>query len=117
MRKLFLFLAIVFLLQSCFSYKAMDNDSSKMETGKTYKIKQYHKFSKIVFHTTKDSIILVSKDFKEQQIPIKDITNIKKRKFSIIKTAASPLTVAAVLIGLFALTYDGPSTGEISFNK
>lgn len=117
MRKLFLLLAIVFLLQSCFSYKAMDNNPSKMETGKTYKIERNHKYSKVVFHNTKDSTILVSKNFKEQQIPIKDITSIKKRKFSIIKTVAFPLTIAAALTGLFILTYDGPSTGGISFSK
>lgn len=105
MKKLFLGLGITFLLQSCFSYKAMDNDPSKMEMGKTYKIERSNKYSKVVFHNVKDSTILVSKNFEEQQIPIKDITNIKKRKFSIVKTLLLPVTIATVLTGLFVLAY------------
>ncbi len=117
MRKLYLLVAIAFLFQSCFSYKAIDNDPSKMETGRTYKIERNRKYSKVVFHAIKDSTILVSKNFEEQQIPIKDITGIKKRKFSIVKTIGLPLAVATAITGLFILTYDGPSTGGISFSK
>ncbi len=106
MKKIFLAVAVIVLFQSCFSYKAMDNDPSKMETGKTYKIERNHKYTKVVFHNIKDSTILVSEDFKEQQIPIKDITNIEKRKFSIVKTVALPLSIVAGLVGLFALSYN-----------
>ncbi len=84
MRKLFSLLTIAFLCQSCFSYKAIDNDPSKMEAGKTYKIERNHKYAKVVFHGIKDSTILVNEKFEEKQIPIKDITNIKKRKFSVV---------------------------------
>ncbi len=106
MKKIFLGIALIILCQSCFSYKAMDNDPTKMETGKTYKIKQNHKYSKVVFHNVKDNTILVSEDFEEKQIPINDITDIKKRKFSIVKTVALPLSIIAGLVGLFALSYN-----------
>ncbi|WP_293870362.1 hypothetical protein [Flavobacterium sp.] len=53
----------------------------------------------------------MSKNFEEQQIPIKDITSIKKRKFSIIKTLLLPLGIATALTGLFVLTYKGLSVG------
>lgn len=103
MKKLFLLLVMFFLLQSCFSYKAMDNDPSKMETGKTYKIERNHKYTKVVFYDIKDSTILVNEKFEEKQIPIKDITNIKKRNFSIIKTLGYPLAVIAVLSGMYII--------------
>jgi hypothetical protein len=106
MKKFFLLLAMLLLLQSCFSYKAMDNNPSLMEPGKTYKIERNQKYTKVVFHNVKDSTILVAEDFEEKQIPIKDITNIKKRKFSVLKTIGLPVTVVAGLVGLFALSYN-----------
>nr|WP_294774539.1 hypothetical protein [uncultured Flavobacterium sp.] len=106
MKKVFLLLAMLVLFQSCFSYKAMDNNPSLMETGKTYKIERNHKYSKVVFYSIKDSTILVNENFEEKQIPIKDITNIQKRKFSIAETVGFPLLVVAGLVGLFALSYN-----------
>ena len=116
MKKLSALVALMFLFQSCFSYKVMDNDPSKMEEGKTYKIERNHKYAKVVFHSIKDSSIVVTKDFEEKEIPIKDITNIKKRKFSIVKTTVYPLAVTAAVAGLFVLTYKGPTIGEISLH-
>jgi hypothetical protein len=76
-----------------------------MEPGKTYKIERNHKYSKVVFQSIKDSSIQVNEKFEEKQIPIKDITNIKKREFSVLKTIGIPVTVVASLVGLFALLY------------
>ncbi|MFN3752656.1 hypothetical protein [Flavobacterium sp.] len=106
MKKIFLLFAIIILFQSCFSYKAIDNDPTKMETGKTYKIERNNKYSKVVFHNVKDNTILVSEDFEEKQIPINDITDIQKRKLSVVKTVALPLSIIAGLVGLFALSYN-----------
>ena len=72
MKKMFLLLAMLVLLQSCFSYKAMENDPSKMEAGKTYKIERNHKYAKVVFYSIKDSTILVNEKFEEK-------TNSRKR--------------------------------------
>ena len=115
---MFLLLAIAFLFQSCFSYKQMENDPSKMEPGKKYKIERNHKNYKVTFNSLTDKSILVTrKNWTKEEILIKDIKSIKKRKFSIIKTVALPVTLAATLTGLFILTYDGPSIGTISWSK
>ena len=106
MRKIFLGIALLILLQSCFSYKAMENDPTKMETGKTYKIERNQKYTKVVFHNVKDNTIIVSEDFEEKQIPINDITAIKKRKFSVVKTVGLPLSIVVGLVGLFALSFN-----------
>lgn len=106
MRKMFLGITILILCQSCFSYKAMENDPLKMETGKTYKIERNQKYYKVVFHNVEGNTILVSENFVDKQIPINDITDIKKRKFSIVKTVSLPMSVIAGLVGLFVLSYN-----------
>ncbi len=116
MRKLYLLLAITFLFQSCFTYKH-EVDPNAMVAGKTYKIKHKNKSSKVIFKSIADSAIVVTKDFEEAKIPLKDIKGIKKRKFSIVKTVVYPLGVVAAITGLFVLAYSGPSTGGISFSK
>ncbi|UPT72160.1 MAG: hypothetical protein M0D53_07885 [Flavobacterium sp. JAD_PAG50586_2] len=79
MRKLFLILTVVFLFQSCYSYKAMDNNPSKMIEGKRYKIERNHKNYKVTFNRLTDSSIFVTrKNFMKEEIPITDITTIKK---------------------------------------
>ena len=117
MKKLFLLLAIAFLFQSCFNYKRMELVPSKMVTGQKYKIERNHKFFKVTFNRITDSSIIVTKNWKEEQIPLKEITAVKKRKFSIVKTVAVTVAVSAALTGLFILSYDGPSIGTISWNK
>ena len=99
MRKLFLLLTITFLLQSCFTYKQMDVDPSKMVVDQKYKIERNHKVSKVIFKRVSDSSIVVLKRWKEQQIPLKEISNIRKRKFSIVKTIALiPITTVGLII-------------------
>jgi hypothetical protein len=97
MKKIFLLLAMLVLLQSCFSYKAMDNDPSKMEAGKTYKIYHNHKFTKVVFKSITDSSAIVLKGRKERKIPLNEIAVIEKRKFSVVKTVALALPLILVI--------------------
>ena len=40
MKKVFYLFSIVFLMQSCFSYKEIENNSSQYEIGKTYRVYQ-----------------------------------------------------------------------------
>jgi hypothetical protein len=40
MKKVFYLFSIVFLMQSCFSYKKIENNSSQYEIGKTYRVYQ-----------------------------------------------------------------------------
>ncbi|MGL2965528.1 hypothetical protein [Flavobacterium sp. XGLA_31] len=110
MKKLFLLLAIAFLFQSCFSYKKMENDPLKMEPGKKYKIERNNKNYKVTFDSLTDkSILITRKNRTKEEIPINEITSIRKRKFSIGKTVALPVTIAATVTGIFILTYDGPN--------
>ena len=108
MRKLFLLVAISFLLQSCFSYR-IDTKPNEMIVGKKYKIQRGNKSSKVLVKSINDSTVVVMKNWEEKQIPLKEITQAKKRKFSVIKTIALPTTIAVVAVGIFALTYSQPS--------
>ena len=114
MRKLFLLVAISFLLQSCFSYR-IDTKPNEMIVGKKYKIQRGNKSSKVLVKSINDSTVVVKKNWEEKQIPLKEITQAKKRKFSVIKTIALPTTIAVVAVGIFALTYSGPSVGFDGF--
>lgn len=105
MKNIYALLTLLFLCQSCFTYKTIQNDPHQLEVGKTYKVKHNHKVSKIVFHSVNDSTMQVVEQFEKRDIPLKNITEIKKRKFSIVKTVGLPVTVVAGLVGLFALTY------------
>ena len=108
MRKLFLLVAISFLLQSCFSYR-IDTKPNEMIVGKKFKIQRGNKFSKVLVKSISDSSVVVTKGWNDEQIPLKEITQAKKRKFSVIKTIALPTTIAVVTVGIFALTYSAPS--------
>jgi hypothetical protein len=68
-----------------------------MIEGKTYKIYHNHKFSKVIFKNIKDSNAIVLKGRKEQQIPLKDIAAIEKRKFSIVKTTVLLLPLVIII--------------------
>ncbi|WP_333878088.1 hypothetical protein [Flavobacterium sp.] len=105
MKNIYALVTLLFLCQSCFTYKTIHNDPYQLEAGKTYKVKHDHKVSKIVFYSVNDSTMQVVEQFEKREIPVKDITEIQKRKFSIVKTVGLPLSVAAGLVGLFALTY------------
>jgi hypothetical protein len=112
-------LIILLLLQSCYSYKAIDIKKTPLVEGKTYefKVEKNKNFEKITLKSFNDSIMNVKIGNKEKQITISDIKSIKVRKISVIKTIGFPITVAATLTFLFTLSYSGPQLGEINFNK
>lgn len=76
----------------------------KMVIGEKYKIKRNNKIAKVVLKSISDSSIVVMKNWKEQQIPLKEITNMKKRKFSIVKTIALIPIAAVTLAIVFVLS-------------
>jgi hypothetical protein len=108
MRKLFPFLAIAFLFQSCFTYKSSDLTPDKMTAGKTYKIQRNNKYEKVTINRITDSSAIVTQRFEEKSIPLSEITKVKTRKFSMAKTVVYPIAAVAVVTGIFVLTYDGP---------
>lgn len=113
MRKLFLLLAIAFLFQSCFSYRQADSNPDNVVVGEKYKIEHNKKTSKATIKSITDTtLVVVMTNWKEKQIPRKDITKLRKRKFSIVKTIVLPIVVIAGITGVFALSYDGPEVGQ-----
>lgn len=102
MRKLCSLLAITFLLQSCFSYRQVDSNPDNAVVGEKYKIEHKNITSKATIKSITDtSLVVVMTNSKEKQIPRKDITKLRKRKFSIVKTAALPVVVVVGLTTLF----------------
>ena len=95
MKKLFLLLAIIFLFESCYSYR-IDTKPTEMIVGKKYKIKRDNKTSKVLIKSINDSAVVVMKNWEEHQISLKEITQAKKRKFSIVKTVALPISIATI---------------------
>jgi hypothetical protein len=104
MRKIFLGIALLILLQSCYSYKQVEANPTTMVIGQKYKIEQNNKTSKVIYIKAVDSAVVVSKNGKEEQIALKDITKVRERKFSLIKTIALvPLTAGAIVL-LFVIS-------------
>ncbi len=95
MQKYILYIVLLsFLLQSCFSYKTVDKNS-EFVMGKKYNIKQANKYEKVRLLSSTDSTITVNNAKKtENTIAKNDIKKIKKRHFSIIKTALLPVGIA-----------------------
>jgi hypothetical protein len=105
MRKAIVILTSSILLQSCFSYKAVENNSSQYEIGKSYRV-HLDKESEIVRINSKtDSTLVVWSDFNTKTIFTDSFSKVEKRKFSIIKTVLLPVTIITSLVLLFAVYY------------
>lgn len=102
--------AILFLFQSCYTYKSFDNSPDRMIVGKTYKIQRNgsKKFEKITIKGFSDSSAVVTQRFEAKKIPLSEISKVKSRKFSVVKTVLYPVAAVTAIAGLFALTYNGP---------
>ncbi len=97
MKKLLLVLSISFLLQSCFSYKEASRDPTQMVLGEKYKIRTNQTVFKVVLISVSDGLLVVQKNKNELQIPLQEITSLKKRKFSLVKTISIiPLTAIGI---------------------
>lgn len=102
MKKTILFIIISVFFQSCFSYKAVENNSSQYQVGKYYKIKQKEQFEKVKIIRSNDSILVVNHKFEEKEIDLKTISKVKKRKFSYFKTLILPPVTLIVIIAIAA---------------
>ncbi|MGA9211495.1 hypothetical protein [Kaistella sp.] len=92
-----LFLLCIFLsLQSCYSYRNVQNIPS--ESGGIYKITDEHKrTSKVqLIEIRQDSLVILKKG-KQFTIANGEFTNPKKRKFSAVKTVALYVGVSVVV--------------------
>ena len=109
MKKISLLLEIVLLLQSCFSHKKVAADPKTMAIGQVYKIKYSNKKCKVVYTQNADSAIVVLKNGIETRIELKNIEQVREKKFSLIKTLFIPLGIVIAIIELFVLNCKGPS--------
>lgn len=103
MKKRLLLLVISIVLQSCFSYKVVENNSSQYEIGKSYRVKQGKKDDIIRITSKTDSTLVVWSKFETKTVAIDEISKVEKRKFSIVKTVLYPAFWIAVFVGLVAL--------------
>lgn len=97
-----LLLVISIVFQSCFSYKAVENNSSQYDIGKHYKIQQGNKTKKVIIVSKTDSLLVINHKFKEEEINVNEIASVKKRKFSYFKTLILPPLTITVVIGILA---------------
>ncbi|MDY8138825.1 hypothetical protein [Aquimarina sp. 2201CG5-10] len=115
-KKVCLFLGIVMFCISCHSYRSMNVMADEIRLNKKYKIttKKYQKKKVIIKDATATEIIAVI-DKTKVEIPVSEIEEIRRRKFSYVKTLAIPV----VLTGFFALAITSvsinPSIGNLRF--
>ena len=102
MKKRNLLLVISIVLQSCFSYKVVENNSSQYEIGKSYRVKQGKKDDIIRITSKTDSTLVVWSKFETKTVAIDEISKVERRKFSYLKTLILPPLIFAVLIACIA---------------
>jgi len=107
-------IVISLLLQSCYTYKAIDLKDTSLVIGKNYKIRQNTKFVKSKLETVSDSTITVFEGKIQKDIPISQIKEIKESEFSTLKTVGLVLgigLIGVVVIGAIEMSnmsYDIP---------
>lgn len=112
MKKICLLIAVTLLLQSCYSYKRVEVNPKTMAIGQVYKIQRNHKISKVIYTSAADSAIVVLNNKVAERIPLKDITQARERKFSLVKTL---VWVPVTIIGITVLFIYG--TGDYDSEK
>lgn len=89
MKKTFLtILLFCLLLQSCYSYRTIDLNKTKLVENKKYKIKTTDKFIKVRLIDLNDSTAVFKNGKNQNEIAISDLKAVKVRKFSVVKTVA-----------------------------
>lgn len=105
MKKLLILSTIAFLFQGCFTYKVFDNTPDKMVVGRTYKIQRNNKYERVNIENITETDVTISTAGRKESIPLSEITKVKSRKFSIVKTAALPVSIVAGLVGLAVIAW------------
>ncbi|GAB3716759.1 hypothetical protein [Flavobacterium koreense] len=118
MKKVITLLVLIsFLMQSCYSYKAIDKNVTSKEVGKTYKIKlggMEYKGKLIAFN---DSVTTFKVRKSEMAFKTSEINIIKVRKLSSLKTIGFTTMLVVGTVGLFVATYDGPKLNMNNLNS
>ena len=109
-------LSLLILFQSCYSYKTFDLNRSENLVSEKVKIelKDSRKFKGKITELKKDIIKIKNSD-KIIEIPISQITKIKGRKFSWLKTYALGASISfTLLVLIFNSLMQG--IGDAAFN-
>nr|WP_299175190.1 hypothetical protein [uncultured Allomuricauda sp.] len=117
MRTISIAFLLCLLLQSCHSYKNLNNTKEPLVVGKKYKLKldrDADKYVKVKITGLTETGIVGLSDGREIQIAYKDVWEVRKRKFSVGKSLL--MAVATVItVGTIHLIIEGPSLGGIDF--
>jgi hypothetical protein len=109
MKHLYLLLTIVFLCQSCYTYRKVDMNKDDLTVGKKYKIRLKKECLRVDLVAVNDSSLIVLQYNKDRVIKRAEISEIESGEFSVLKTIGYPLAglalFAGVMTGLFILTY------------
>ena len=89
---------LLFMMQSCTSYKNFDLKKQEIVDGKTYKIAKYSTFTKIKVISVVDSVLTYKIGQHQQQIHLRDIKRMKYKKINSLKTAAMVTGVATIAL-------------------
>lgn len=97
MRNAILYLLVIsFLLQSCYTYKAVDIKETQLIVGEKYKITQENKAETVKLMAVNDSLISVSIDKTEKDISISNINKIEEQKLTLAAMIGVGLLIGAI---------------------
>ena len=121
MKKIAFFFLLCLLFDSCFSYKKIDLDRVVFNKKDLLKITTLNNdMEKGRFHSGNDSLVtFISRNGKLRPLSLREIKEVKKRKFSLVKTIVLPtiIGVITIIVGKEALSNGGLGLGEFSFAK
>lgn len=101
-------LALVFLLESCYTYKNLDVGGIDYKVGKKYEIKVGdHLYEKVILKEITDSTLVVAQKKNEIVLQRSLITEVKPLKI----TAGSIVMVGILTVGMYV------GIGAIFFNE
>ena len=110
MKKFLLLMSLSILLQSCFSYtRALDLNAGEVQVNqdvKIYKNNGTERKGKVLSVDEDQIAIIYSKTKQVLKIPVKDISGIQAKEFSVVKSLAIPtgiFLVLALLLGASSL--------------
>ena len=110
MKKFLLLMSLSILLQSCFSYtRALDFNAGEVQVNQEVKIYKNNGAERkgMVLSASEDQIaIIYSKTKQVLKIPVKDISGVQAKEFSVVKSLAIPtgiFLVLALLLGASSL--------------
>lgn len=107
-------IAISFLFQSCYTYKAINLKDTPLFTGRYYKIKTDHT-EKVKLQYVNDSTIIVSDNNTQKTIEISKIKEIEEGKFSTLKTIGLITSIGLVtLITVGMISMSNFSIGNVN---